>query len=404
MTRNYYPVIYFIICLIFGSGCSGKSVGETDPVCDSIGVPELSDMTLQAKMMADSILNSLSLEEKVGQSIMPSLYSESDFSTLELVKRLIEKYHIGGIVLLKGDLESARKISELCSESSVPLFISIDAEWGLGMRLKDAPKIPRNGRIVKEADETLMFDYGREVADECRATGINMVLGPVVDLSGLSIGVIGSRSFGKDPRRTADLGVAYAKGLESGGVISVAKHFPGHGGSRTDSHYSVAKVYKTISEMDTLDFFPFQQYINSGLTGVMAGHIEVRSLTPTGEPAAVSTEILTGLLREEMGFTGLVLTDAFNMGGAKGFSGSQAIKAGADIILCPSDIPGVIEEILDRIDEGDFPIEIIDDRCHRILFTKALFGLWDRSNSYEPINFNLEKIVDLQQKLKGHID
>ena len=388
---------FFLIFAIFFFSCSSRVAQREETIQDSIPEQEsVYDYTESAAMFADSVLNSLTLEEKIGACLMPSFYAESDEYTLKVIRRMIEENHIGGIVLMKGDVASALQIAEMASEAKIPLFVSIDAEWGLAMRLKDAPGFPRNGRIREDADETLMYDYGREVANECREIGINMVLGPVVDISGVYRNIIGNRSFGPDPVRVAELGVAYAKGLESGGVVSVAKHFPGHGSSVVDSHKAVANVYKTISDLDTLDFYPFREYINSGLSGIMAGHIKVPSLTPTGEPATVSYEILSGLLREEMGFKGIVLTDAFNMGGAKGFSAAQALIAGADLVLCPQNIRSAIREIMDRVENGDIEVSLIDDRCRRILFTKALFGLWDqeinRELDLEEFELNAEEI------------
>ena len=332
-----------------------------------------SDFTNFAIQIADSLLNILTLEERIGQTIMPSISSRADEFSIREYRRMIEDYHIGGIVLLEGDVESARKLSEIGSMAKIPLFVSIDAEWGLGMRLKEASSYPRNGRISKDADDNLLYDYGRTVAKECRNIGINMVLGPVVDISGLYEGIIKSRSFGSDPKKVSEYGVAYAKGLESERVISVAKHFPGHGSSVIDSHKGVAKVNKSITELDSIDLLPFRQYIKSGLSGIMVGHISVPSLSPDGIPAAVSNDILTDLLRGEMGFKGLVITDAFNMGGANGFSASQALSAGADIVLSPKDISKEIKEIIDLIESGEMDPQIINERCRRILFVKALF-------------------------------
>ena len=336
------------------------------------------DKTPIAKNISDSIFETLTLEEKIGQCFMPAIYSVSDDYTINYYKNLIEENHIGGIVLFKGDLSSARKIAELGAEANVPLFISIDAEWGLGMRLKDAPVFPQNGKIRKDVEENIMFDYGREVARECRNSGINMVLGPVVDIvESYKRGTIGLRSFGNDPTFVSNHAVAYAKGLESGGIISVAKHFPGHGSSTKDSHYGAAIIKKDLTSLDSVDFIPFKNYIDAGLSGVMAGHLKVPSINPDGIPASVSPEILTTLLREEMGFEGLVLTDSFDMGGAKGFSSEEAIKAGADLVLCPRNPKKTITGMIEKVKKGEIDVKIIEDRCKRILFYKALFGFWE---------------------------
>lgn len=333
------------------------------------------DLTSKCSWLADSLLTTLTLEERVGQCLMPSINSSSDPYTLALYKKYIEDYHVGGIVLLKGTLKSAQELARIGSESDVPLFIAIDAEWGLGMRLEDAPTYPKNGNISKETEDTELFDYGMKIANECRVAGINMVLGPVVDITPVNQGFIGKRSFGDNPARVSEFGVAYAKGLESGGVISVAKHFPGHGSSVIDSHRGVAKVRRTITALDSIDLRPFKEYVDLGLSGIMAGHIQSLALDPSGNAASVSMDMLTSLLRDEMGFNGLILTDAFDMGGAKGFSALDALKAGADLILCPRNIEKEYENLLRSLKEGELELAVLNNRCRKILFYKYLFGV-----------------------------
>lgn len=333
------------------------------------------DITETILERADSLLTSLTLEERVGQCLMPALEASENAENIHQYKKYIEDCHIGGVVLMKGDLKSARRISEIGSEAKIPLFIAIDAEWGLGMRLVDAPVYPRNGNIDKNSEDTELFDYGIKISKECEAAGINMVLGPVVDVSPSYLNVIGKRSYGPDPALVSLYGVAYAKGLEAGGVISVAKHFPGHGSATTDSHKGMARLTRNITELDTMDLKPFRDYVNSGLSGVMAGHIQSLALDPDGKAASVSIDMLTHLLREEMGFKGLILTDAFNMGGAKGFMAISALKAGADIVLCPRDIKKEYLQIIEGIEKDSLDLSIINDRCRRILFYKYLFSI-----------------------------
>lgn len=369
--------IILVSCLAFALlffSCGNKE-GKGD---DSIKLeiePVENDMTHQALSFADTLLVSMTLEERVGQCLMPSIFSLDDSSTLNLLKQYIDDYHVGGVVLMKGNLASAAAIAKIGESAKIPLFISIDAEWGLGMRLVDAPVYPKNGDLGDKVEESELFDYGRKIAEECKNIGINMVLGPVVDLSNSWKGIIAKRSYGNNPTLVANYGVAYAKGLESGGVISVAKHFPGHGSTLLDSHKRLVKITRDISQMDSLDLRPFREYINSGLNGVMAGHISALSLDPDGNPASVSMDMLTSLLREEMGFNGLILTDAFNMGGAKGFSAAEALKAGADLVLCPSDLSKEYNELLSEVRNGELNVEIINNRCRRILFIKYLFHI-----------------------------
>lgn len=292
---------------------SSDSAGATvENTCENR--PAVNDMTAHALSMADSVLAGMSLEERVGQCFMPAIYANADPATITALRRYVSDLHVGGVVLLKGDLGSAALMSGIGGEASVPLFMAIDAEWGLGMRLEDAPRFPRNGNIGPRADEELLYDYGREVARECRRVGINMVLGPVVDVAENPDGVIGKRSFGSDPVRVADLGVAYGKGVESGAVISVAKHFPGHGSPADDSHRTLPVIRRTAEQLDSIDLYPFRRYIDEGLSGVMVGHLSLPAIDPEGLPAAVSPAVMGDLLRGKLGFKGLVLTDALNMG------------------------------------------------------------------------------------------
>lgn len=360
---------YLFLCFcIFSCGKKNSKVN------DNLSIPVTErDITSLAESYADSLLTNLTLEERIGQCLMPSLNASIDSSTLELYKKYIEDYHVGGIVLFQGDLSSAKKLASLGEESKVPLFIAIDAEWGLGMRLSDAPVYPKNGNIKEGKEDWELFDYGREIAAQSKEIGINMILGPVIDVVSENGGVIGKRSFGNNPSRVSEYGVAYAKGIESGGVISVAKHFPGHGSTLIDSHNKVAVINRDISLLDSTDLKPFRDYINSGLTGIMAGHIQVPALDPDGTAASVSMDMLSSLLREEMGFKGLILTDAFNMGGAKDFSAADAIRAGADIILCPSNVETEYNNLMESVKSGAIDTSLLNSRCRRILFIKYLF-------------------------------
>ena len=362
----------FVLCFLF-SQCGVKQPKvEEEEITVSIHSKDLTDgLTLKA----DSILSGMTLEERVGQCLMPSIPSSSETHNVQTLQKWIQDYHIGGVVLHKGDLTSAKLLSEIGEDARIPLLVGIDAEWGLGMRLEDAPKYPKNGNITKESGEVALFDYGQQIARECKEIGINLVLGPVIDVTSRRTGIIGTRSFGGDPELVSAFGIAYAKGVESGGIISVAKHFPGHGGANQDSHYETAKLNRSLSALDTIDLTPFRNYISSGLSGIMAGHIQIPAIDPERKPASVSYFILTDLLQGEMGFQGLVLTDAFDMGGIKEYRASDALRAGADIILCPKDIAEEYKNLLNEVKKETLDLRIINDRCRKILFYKLIFAI-----------------------------
>lgn len=328
----------------------------------------------------DSVMDEMTLEQMAGQLIMPAVFSDHSRNALRQVAAYVADSHIGGIVLLKGTPEAAYAIADtMAGLSCAPPLIAIDAEWGLAMRLKDTPIFPKNGRISPAVQDSILYEYGREVARECRGLGINMVLGPVLDVLPGGDGknsFIGHRSFGNDPARVARFGVAYARGLEDGGVLSVAKHFPGHGSADTDSHKALPLVAKDVPELWKQDLLPFEKYISAGLSAVMVGHLYVPALDKEEIPVSVSEKILKTILRDEMNFKGLVITDAMNMAGADGKTGVDAIMAGADIVLAPSDTRREILLLMEAVKNGRFPLSELRGRVRRVLAYK--YAVWKK--------------------------
>lgn len=362
-----------------------------------------SDITSDASRWVDSVVLTMSLEEMVGQLLMPSVYARLDWETVEKVKGYIRDCHVGGLLLLKGDLESAGALTDtLQSLSPVGAFVAIDAEWGLRMRLMGAPSFPDNASLGGAADDQLLFDYGREMARECRQIGVSMLLGPVADV--VSGGFMGRRSFGDDPKRVADFSLAYTRGVEAGGVLAVAKHFPGHGGAEGDSHKRLAVNLRDRSQLDSLDLLPFRSLVEGGLSAVMIGHISVPELDSTMRPAAVSPEIMQKELRGRMGFRGLIVTDALNMSGADGYDAVDAVLAGADIVLAPHNTPKEFSGLMEAVKTGRLLGKVLVDRVRRVLFYKYQVGLdrpW-RGATEEVNNFQSEamrsRLVEAAQR------
>ena len=361
----------FAVMLILVAACRDgrKHADQAKPA-----LMEISDMTADAHRWADSVCKTMTLRQKVAQLFMPAVFARNDFWTIRQIKEYADSC-IGGIILLKGDVPGAVSlIDSLQSSLSVPAFIAIDAEWGLAMRLADTPEFPANNAIHPGADDQLLYDYGNEVARECRHLGINMVLGPVVDVSAPN-SFMRRRSFGEDPERVADLALAYARGLEDGDVISVAKHFPGHGSVSVDSHKKKGVIDRSLNEMDSIDLYPFRKWVEQRLSGIMVGHLAVPSIDPQMKPAAVSSVVMKDLLRDDLGFTGLVLTDAINMKGVEGYGSTDAIMAGADIVVAPVKTNEEIEAVLSAVREGRISEADIDTHVKRVLFYKYLIGL-----------------------------
>lgn len=395
-------MMFIIVCLVMLlPSCSSHS---TQTVYDTIQTIELDsiqaehDISVDARLWADSIMDLMTLEELVGQLIMPAVYSDISPAPMRLLREYAVDSHVGGVVLLKGRVHDARVIADtLRSMMPVPPFIAIDAEWGLAMRLADTPEFPRNGRISVDADESVMFDYGFELARECRELGINMVLGPVLDVvpAGRRSAGIGTRSFGHDPDRAANLGVAYAKGVESGGVMSVAKHFPGHGSADADSHKRLPVVKKTREQLEASDLFPFREYVSNGMSAIMTGHLFVPALDEEEIPVTVSDKILKEFVRDSLGFQGLIVTDAINMAGASGHTAADAIMAGADIVLAPANTEYEIRNIIEEVKGCHLPVAVLRDRVRRVLFYKYMLAREDYGTGNIGDTAEAERIIKL---------
>lgn len=328
----------------------------------------------------DSVYNSLTERQRVAQLIFPKTMPAQGPGTMAAIKRYIEKNDIGGLLFTAGTLEQYVDMTNFAqSISKVPLLMTFDGEWGLAMRINGTPKYPCNMALGATNDTALMYEYGLEMGRQCRLVGEHVNFAPVLDVnSNPNNPVIGYRSFGEDPERVAALGIAFSRGLEDAGVQSVGKHFPGHGDTSTDSHKEGTVVNHTMAQLESIDLVPFDRYVGAGLSGIMTGHIAVPALDASGTPASLSKKITTGLLREKMGFEGLIYTDALGMKGAilDGKNNAvEALLAGADVLLSSIDPVADINLITQMVADGRIPRQVIEDRCKRILKYKYILGL-----------------------------
>lgn len=334
--------------------------------------------TPECREWVDSVYDSLTDRQRIEQIVFMHLSPESDS---HVWNKYFGKQDFGGVLLSHGSVEQyAKTINYIQSVARVPVIVTLDGEWGLSMRMPQAPRFPYNQGLGAIRDTRLLYEYGREVARECKEMGIHVNFAPVADVnSNPRNPVIGYRSFGEDPRRVAECATAYALGLEDGGVQSVAKHFPGHGDTETDSHKALATVDHSKQTLDEVDLVPFADYIDHGLSGVMVGHIAVPALDPSGTPASLSPLITTDLLRKKMRFKGLVYTDALGMKGADteggGNNAVDALLAGADVLLSPRDPDHVVDAIAKAIEAGKLTQEAVNSRCRKILAYKYALGL-----------------------------
>ena len=336
------------------------------------------DKTCQA--WVDSIFNKLSTKEKVGQLFVYTIAPTQTKANLNLLEQAISTHKVGALLFSGGELsDQAFLTNEAQKKAKVPLMITFDGEWGIAMRLKKTPKFPRNGILGAIQQDQLIFEYGKEVARQCKELGVHVNFAPVADVNiNPKNPVINTRSFGEIPKEVADKVVLYSSGLESGGVLSVSKHFPGHGDTGTDSHHSLPYLPFDKLRLDSVELLPFKRAIDSGLGGIMVGHLEIPILEPKkGLPSSLSYNIVTGLLKEELGFKGLIFTDALAMKGANAQNPSlQALKAGNDMVLTPSlNIKREIDAVLKALSSGEISQKEIDKKCKKVLTYKYSLGL-----------------------------
>lgn len=366
-----YIAAFLLMSLLLLASCAGRG-GDVSSVDTADVQDKVEDMSQDAEQWADSVIQTLTLRQKVAQMILPASYSTADAATLLQIREYADSC-VGGVVLLKGDSQGVKAITDsLRSWMDVPSFVAIDAEWGLAMRLSDAEAFPKFCEIGEMADDQQMYDYGCELARQCRALGINMLLGPVLDIASKG-SYMSKRSLGDNAQRVSTLAIAYARGAEDGGVIAVAKHFPGHGSVSQDSHKNKGVIRRTVEQMDCIDLVPFSDWIRQGFSAIMVGHLAWPAMDESMRPAAVSQPILDGLLRTRLGFNGLIITDALNMGGVKGYNSADAIEAGADMVIAPANTFDEIDRIVQAVEDGRIRESNINKKVKRILFYKYLY-------------------------------
>lgn len=350
----------------------------------------------------DSLYSRMSLEEKVGQLFVAQVLSNADPKEIDYAKSLIRNYHIGGVIFSKGGpVQQARLTNEFQSLSEIPLVMSMDAEWGLAMRLDSTYAFPWNMTLGAIDDNKLIEKTGAQIAKQVKRIGMQMDYTPDVDINTNPHNpIIGNRSFGENKRRVTEKALAFMKGMQKEGVLTSAKHFPGHGDTDVDSHKALPVLDFTKERLDSIELFPYKRLIPKGLMGVMVGHLDVPSLDPNAHtPASLSFPIITGLLKDQLKFNGLVMTDALGMQGVTDTenpekTGVDAVLAGNDILLMPQDIPGNIKGILEAYEEGLVTEERLAHSVKKILLAKYKVGL----NHYEPVKIkNLVKDLNAEE-------
>ncbi|MDR2148690.1 MAG: serine hydrolase [Tannerella sp.] len=321
----------------------------------------------------DSVFETMSVDERIGQLFMIVAPPDNTAKNINKIVGLIRDQKIGGILFQKGNPESQLLLTKrIQEEADIPLMVALDGEWGLSMRLKNTTQFPRNMMLGAVSDLKLIEAYGAEVARQCREMGIHVNFAPDIDVnSNPANPVIGTRSFGEDPEDVARKAIAYSKGLEREGVLSVAKHFPGHGDTDIDSHDALPVINRNRKELEEVELYPFRQYIKSGLSGIMTAHLDIPALGTKGMPGSLSKEVVTRLLRNDMGFEGLCFTDGLQMqsvleSDTKSIA-VEALKAGNDVLVGPVNPAREFEAVKKAVKDKELKIKDLDERVRKIL-------------------------------------
>ena len=358
-------------------------------------VPNQENLVHHAQKTAwvDSVTASLSLDQKIAQFFMLGVYPTQGEANRFSVKKIIETYDIGGVIFFKGHpSQIASWTNDFQKACKIPLFASIDGEWGINMRVDSTIQYPRQLTLGAIKDNGLIFQMGEQIGEECKAIGININLAPVIDVNNnINNPVINDRSFGEDKYNVALKGLSYAQGMQNVGVMAVGKHFPGHGDTDTDSHKDLPIINHSFERLDSLELYPFKVAIENGMMGIMVAHLSIPSLDSTPNLASsLSKKVVNDLLKDSLGFDGLVFSDALNMQGvskyfAPGDVDKTAFLAGNDVLVVSENIPKGIKLIKKAVQDGEITQEYIDMRLKKVLAYKHELGLHEN----EAVNTSL---------------
>ena len=346
-----------------------------------------------AQKWVDSVFASLTPDQRIAQLMVVRLSERTSTGILfydKKVTELVKKYNIGGVCLFQGSPTlQAATVNSLQAIAKTPIMMCIDGENGLGMRFDSI--IPLNRQMMMGAvqDETIIYNYGKLVGEQCKRAGIHVNYAPVVDVNNNPNNpVINDRSFGEDKYKVASYGIAYMKGMQDVGVMACAKHFPGHGDVDVDSHKDLPVINKTIAQLDSLEFYPFKQIFKAGVGSVMIAHLSIPAIDNIpNKPTSISYKNVTELMRNKMGYQGLTFTDALEMQGVKKFypngeASVESIIAGNDMLCLPGDVPMSIAKIKEAIKKKKLSWADIETHCRKVLAAKYQYGM----ANLQPVN------------------
>ncbi|SHN02929.1 glycoside hydrolase family 3 N-terminal domain-containing protein [Polaribacter sp. KT 15] len=341
------------------------------------------------EIWVDSIMNSMSIDEKIGQIFMVQAYSNLDEKHERFINKMITKYHVGSLIFMQGTPEKQAILNNRYQDSAkVPLLIGFDGEWGLDMRLKNTYRFPWNMTLGAIRNDSLITKFGKHLGQHAKRIGIHVNFAPVIDVNvNPENPIIGNRSFGESKENVTAKAIAFIKGMQSEGVLANGKHFPGHGDTAADSHYTLPVLNFDAARLDSIELYPYKKTFDVGLASVMTAHLNIPSLEPNATlPTSLSKNVVTNLLQEKLGFQGLIITDGLNMKGATNYATSAqidlaAIQAGNDLLLIPQDVPGSVALIKKALETKTLTEERLNFSVRKILKSKYWAGL----HNYKPV-------------------
>ncbi len=389
MIKRMLFLLLFAVSLV--SNAQYKSnLSATDPV---------------AAEWVDSVFKSLTKEERIAQLMVIRAHSNLGSDHIAKVTNDIQKYNIGGLCFFQGGpVRQANLTNAYQGMAKTPLMITIDGEWGLGMRLDSVTKFPYQLTLGALKEDELVYKMGLAVGEQCKRLGVHVNYAPVVDINNNPNNpVIGYRSFGEDKNKVAQLGLAYMKGMQDAGIMACAKHFPGHGDVDVDSHYDLPVITKSMTQLDEMELVPFKALFAAGVGSVMTAHLSVPSIdNTTNKATSISKNAVTDLLKEKLGYNGLTFTDALEMKGvAKYFPGgtiaAEALVAGNDMLCLPESVPETIDAVKKAIKDKKLTWDDINDKVKKVLLAKYDLGLnhgqyIETNNLLEDLNAKTNKV------------
>jgi len=351
-------------------------------------VPFPTAESVTGEVNIDELVGSLSVRDKIAQLVVPWIpgnYAAYDDEGFARAEAWVDSLHVGGLIVSVGSpLDIAAKLNRLQQRSRFPLLIASDFEGGTSLRFSGGTPLPPNMGVGATGSDTAAYEIGRITALEGRAVGVHLAFAPVADVNNNPANpIINTRSFGEDPRQVARMVAAEVRGLQDNGMLATAKHFPGHGDTGTDSHLALPVITSDWARLDSVELVPFRAAISAGVKVVMSAHIALPGIDQGQvRPGTLAPNILTGILRDSLGFRGLVVTDALNMAGVATTYGARAavlaFQAGADLLLQPADPVATIEAMAAAVDRGEISTERLDRSLRKVLEAKRALGLFTR--------------------------